>query len=239
MPTVVTTNPSGMPSLLDLTSRVRREVTKESLTSLNSDAVNNVIVDALNDAVEDIYFRAKWSWAKVAGNLVMVTGQSEYTQPSDFYRMASEPEIGSIKLIEVDAEEWYRRTFTTGLTGVQTSLGQPILYMVDRALIKFWPTPSSDFVALAPTIRLLYYRRPSARLVIASDSAKAFDLPVEFNEAIVRFAVGKLKIFRQFDDFQLDMARYEEIISRQLYSDQKSVHPARVRPRNWASANYG
>lgn len=238
MATVVTTNPTGLPNLLNLVSRVRREVTKESLTSLNNDAVNNVILDALNDAVEDIYFRAKWSWAKVAGNLTMVAAQSEYTFPADFYRMASEIEIGSIKLVEVDAEEWYRRTFTTGLTGVQTSTGQPILYMVDRALIKFWPTPSAEFILLAPTVRMLYYKRPAARLLLA-DAAKAFDLPVEFTEAVVRFAVGKLKIFRQFDDFQLDTARYEEIISRQLYSDQKSVHPARVRPRKWASANYG
>ena len=239
MPTVVATNPTGMPTLLALTSRVRREVTKETLITLTDDATNNVIVDALNDAVDDLYYRAKWTWAKISGNLSMVAGQSEYTRPADFHRMASEVEIGSTILMEVDATEWIRRTRTTSVTGYQTPLGQPVLYMLDRAFIKFWPTPSTDFVAQVPTISILYYRRPATRLVLTTDSAKAFDIPMEFQEALVRFATAKLKIFRQFDDFALDLQRYEEIVQRQLNADQVSVHPARVRPRNWASANYG
>lgn len=237
MATVVTTNPTGMPTLLNLASRVRREVTKETLVTLTNDATNNVIVDNLNDAVEDIYFRAKWSWAKVIGDLAVVATQSDYTLPANFHRLATEVELGTRKLREIDAEEWVR---TTGSNGIGTIPdGQPIIYMIDRAFIRFWPTPSADFAALYPTIPILYYRRPSTRLTLANDSASAFDLPAEFQEAIVRFAVGKLKIFRQFDDFKLDLDRYEEIVQRQLYADQVTVHPSRVRPRNWASANYG
>lgn len=236
MPTVVTTNPVGMPSLLSLVSRVRREVTKETLSSLNDDATNNLIVDNLNDAVDDIYFRAKWSWAKTVGNLVLVAGTSEYTLPANFHRMASEVEIGATKLREVDAEEWSRYTYQSP-AGISTS-GQPVVYMVDRSFVKFWPAPNADFIAQVPTIALLFYRRPSTRLII-TDSTIAFDLPYEFTEAIVRYAIARLKIFRQFDDYKIDMDRYEEIIQRQLYADTISVHPSRVRPRNWASANYG
>lgn len=237
MPTVVTTNPTGMPTLLALVSRVRREVTKETLATLTNDAVNNVIVDNLNDAVDDIYFRAKWSWAKTAGNLVLVAGTSEYTLPSNFHRMATEVEIGTTKLQEVDAEEWTRKTYTN-VTGV-TASGQPVVYMIDRAFIKFWPVPNTDFIALVPTITMLYYRRPSTRLAIATDSDNAFDLPMEFQEALVRYAVARLKIFRQYDDWKIDMDRYEEILQRQLHADTVTVHPSRMRPRNWASANYG
>lgn len=237
MPTVINTNPTGMPTLLSLVSRVRREVTKETLATLTNDAVNNIIVDNLNDAVEDIYFRAKWSWAKVTGALTLVAAQSDYTLPADFHSMATEVEIGTTKLREVDAEDWTRYTYTN-VTGV-TASGQPVLYMIDRTFIRFWPTPNSDFITTVPTISLLYYRRPSKRLTITNDSANAFDLPSEFQEAIARYAIGRLKIFRQFDDYKIDMDRYEEIVQRQLYADTISVHPSRVRPRNWASANYG
>jgi hypothetical protein len=226
-----------MPTLLSLVSRVRREVTKETLVTLNDDATNNLIVDNLNDAVDDIYFRAKWSWAKSLGNIVLVAGQSEYTLPANFHRMASEVEIGVVKLREVDAEEWTRYTYQSP-SGISTS-GQPVLYMVERGFIKFWPCPNADYIAQVPTVPLLFYRRPSTRLTLTNDSANAFDLPYEFVEAIVRYAIARLKIFRQFDDYKIDMDRYEEIVQRQLYADTISVHPSRVRPRNWASANYG
>lgn len=236
MPTVETTSPTGMPTLLLLASRARREVTKETLATLNDDVVNNIIVDSINDAIEDIYFRAKWSWAKVTSSLTMVASQSEYTFPADFHRLATEIEIGSTKLPEVDAEEWARKTYVSGI-GIVTP-GQPTMYMVDRTFVKFFPTPSADFITTVPTVALVYYRRPAKRMVLA-DSASAPDIPVEFKEALVRFAMGRLKIFRQFDDFGLDLQRYEDIVQRQLNANTVSVHPPRIRPRNWASANYG
>ena len=87
MPIVQTNTGLAFPNLLSLASRVRREVTKESLTSLVDDPVNNVIVDSINDAIADIYNRERWWWQKTAGTITPVAGTAAYSLPSDFYRM--------------------------------------------------------------------------------------------------------------------------------------------------------
>lgn len=232
-----TTNPS-FPTLLQLCSRVRREVTKESLTSLVDDPINNVIVDSINDAVEDIYYQDRWNWAKTTENLTWVASQNEYALPTRFYRMASEPEINNIQLEEVEIEEWARKTYTPSLTSSVTIQGQPLIYAIDRSLIKVWPTPSSSFIALVPTTPLVYYRRPGARLLLASDASNSPDLPTEFIEAVVAWAKSRLKIFLQYDDYQIDENRYRECVQRQVQNDYLSVHPSRVRPRNWKTARF-
>lgn len=239
MATVQSTRPTGLPSLFAMVRQVRREVTKETLTSLSDDPINNVIVDALNDAVNDIFNRYKWWWSKVQGFIKLSGGQTDYALPTDFMRMASEPEIGSRKLREVDAEEWTYYTGNSNLSSPNTVLGAPTTFMVDRGFIRFYPGPSSDFIASIPTIGVFYYQRPSPRLVLALDSAAAFNLPVQFQEALVRFAVAKLKILLHYDDFNIDMARFEFLVQQQIQNDTVSVHPSRFRPRNRYSANFG
>lgn len=227
-----------MPSLLSLASRIRREVTKESLTSLNDDPINNVIVDAVNDSVEDIYYRNRWNWAKVIWNLVWVAAQSEYALPGDFQRLSTEPVINNMMLKEVSPEEWWRNTYSPSWNSNSSLQGQPSSYMVDRSTIKFWPIPSTSFVDANATSPILYYRHPSARLTL-TDGASSPDLPVEFTEAVVRYAVARLKIFLQWSDFALDMDRYEKIIQNRIQTDMISAHPVRMRPRNWKTANFG
>jgi len=238
MAVLATTSNPSFPTLLALVSRVRREVTKESLTTLNDDPVNNVIVDSINDAVEDIYYQDRWNWAKTTEALTFVANTSEYALPSRFYRMATEPEINNIQLKEVEPEEWARNTYTPSLTAQATVSGQPQVYYIDRSLIKFWPTPSSSFVTLTPTVTLCYYQRPGSRLALATDGGNSPDLPTEFIEAVVAFAKSRLKIFLQYDDWQIDDARYRECVQRQVQNDYQSVHPNRMRPRNWKTARF-
>lgn len=235
---IVGANPAlTVPTLLQLASRVRREVTKETLTSLNDDAINNVIVDSINDAVADIYNRAIWWWQKTSTTLTMIAGQAEYSLPTDFYRMASPIVVGATPLQEVEYEQWERYTYTPSIP--TSTQGTPLVYMVDRSLIKFYPTPSTESIALYPLVTLMYIKGPTIRLALLTDSASAPNIPTEFVEAVVRFAMSRLKIFLQYDDFGIDEKRYEALISQQIDNNYKGVFLARTRPRSWNSANFG
>lgn len=238
MPTVSTTTPLNFPTLLSLVTRVRREVTRETLASLTNDAINNVIVDSINDAVEDIYYKDRWNWKKSLYNVKLIASQSDYALPPDFYQIATEPTYNGIMMVEVEPEQWTRYTYDPQITATLSS-GSPVVYMVDRALFRVHPTPSSDTISIAPHIQLVYYRRPPSRLTITSDSSNPPDLPPEFIEAVISFAKWKLKIHLQFDDFELEEKRYMQVVQRQIENDYLSVHPVRVRPRNWSSANFG
>jgi hypothetical protein len=228
----------AVPSLFDLVKRARREVTKETLVTLTDDVLNNVIIDAINDATADIYNRTRWNWAKTQAGIVWVASQSEYPLPPDFRQLATELCISSIQLKEVSLEEWFHNTYTPTWNANSTISGQPMMYMVDMQKIKVWPTPSTDFVAQMPNSPMIYYRKPSRRLTI-SDSANSPDVPNEFIEALHRFAVGMLKMFLEFSDFNNDLKRYEDIILNRIQTEIVAAHPSRVRPRNWRTANFG
>lgn len=235
MPTVSASGSLQFPTLFELTKRVRREVTRETLSTLNDDPINNVIVDSLNDGIEDIYYKNRWNWKKLQYNVPLVAAQQDYALPPDFYQMAVEATYNGLRLREVDPEEWTRYTFDPTLT----AQGGPAMYMVDRTLFRVFPAPSSGAITVCPTVGVTYYRRPPARLTITSDSSHAPDLPPEFIEALVAFGKWKLKIHLQYDDFQLDEKRYMETVQKQIENDYLSVHPVRLRPRRWTSANFG
>ncbi len=235
MPTVSSTGTLQFPTLFELTKRIRREVTRETLATLNDDPVNNVIVDSINDGVEDIYYKNRWNWKKLVFGIHLVAGQRDYALPPDFYQIATEPTYNGLLMTEVEPEQWNRYTYDPSVI----PQGGPLLYMVDRALFRVHPAPSSSAITVAPTIPLTYYRRPPARLTITSDSGHSPDLPPEFIEAIISFGKWKLKIHLQFDDFELDQRRYMETVQKQIENDYLSVHPVRVRPRKWTSANFG
>lgn len=239
MTTVQSNTALTTPSLLALTTRIRRAVTKETLSSLTDDPVNNTIVDAINDSVADIYYRNRWNWAKTLGNIQLQSATSEYPLPANFFRMATEPAVYNATLIEVSPEEWERNTYTPSWNSNAAIAGQPNIYMLDRALIKFWPTPSDSFIAAYPTIPIIYYRKPPARLVLATDSANSPDVPPEFIEILSAYGVFRLKLFLHYDDAPVEMDRYEKLLLNRIQTDLISVHPSRLRPRNFRSANFG
>lgn len=239
MVTVIRTGAYVTPTLLQLVSRCRREVTKESLTTLNDDAINNVLVDAINDGVTDIFFRGRWNWRRQTFNIPWVAAETEYAIPADFGQMATEIVINNIPMKEVSPEEWARNVYAPSWNSNADIAGQPSIYMVDRQLLKVWPAPSDSFVALTPVTPAYYYRTPGNLLTLADDADNSPDIPANFTEALVRFAVGRLKVFLQYDDAKIDMDRYEQIIANRLMTDIVSVHPTRARPRNWRTANFG
>lgn len=239
MPTVNLNPPLNFPNLLQLTTRVRRECTRETLVTLTDDPINNVIVDAVNDATEDIYYKNRWNWKKSLYNFRLIQGQADYALPADFYQLATEPEYNGVKMLEVDPEDWFRHTYDPSVNPSNMTQGSPAIYMVDRTFIRLHPVPSETSVSTAPFIPAVYYRRPPPRLSIADDTSNPPDLPPEFIEAVVAFGKWKLKVHLQFDDFELDERRYREIVQKQIENDYISVHPVRMRPRKWNSVNFG
>lgn len=239
MTTVLKTTGYTTPTLLALVSRCRREVTKESLTTLNDDPINNVLIDAINDAVSDIYFKSRWNWRKQSWNILWTSAQTDYPLPADFDQLATEIVVNNVALKEISPEEWWRNTYAPSWNSNSSISGQPSIYTVDRALLKVWPLPSDDFVTQTPISVAYYYRQPSSMLVLANDASNSPDVPADFTEALVRFAVARLKVFLQWTDFAIDQKRYEEIVTNRLQTDMLTAHPTRVRPRNWRTANFG
>ena len=227
------------PTLTQLVSDIRRSVTKEAIVTLASDPVNDIIVKAINDAVADIYYRNRWNWARAQGNIILVSGQSQYPLPADFRCMAMEPVVNYVQIQEVPPEEWWRNTYTPSWNSNSALGGQPSKYMVDMALLQFWPMPSDSFIAANPSIPIIYYRLPPARLTIAADAANSPNVPPQFIELLECFGIGKLKVFLQYDDFAVDLKRYDDLLQNRIQIDMISAHPTRMRPRNWRSANFG
>jgi len=239
MTTVLKTTGYTTPTLLALVSRCRREVTKESLTTLNDDPINNVLVDAINDAVSDVYFKSRWNWRKQSWNILWTSAQTDYPLPADFDQLATEIVVNNVALKEISPEEWWRNTYAPSWNSFFNDTATTEIYTVDRALLKVWPLPSDDFVTQTPISVAYYYRQPSSMLVLANDASNSPDVPADFTEALVRFAVARLKVFLQWTDFAIDQKRYEEIVTNRLQTDMLTAHPTRVRPRNWRTANFG
>lgn len=238
MTVVASNNFDATPTLLALASRIRRAVTKESLVTLTDDPVNNVIVDAINDAVNAIYYSNRWNWTRTAGSIIIAAGTTGYPLPGDFHRMATEPVINAVQLKEVSLEEWWRNTYTPSWNSNASVSGQPSIYMVDGSAITFWPAPSQSFVDSNPTIPIIYYRRPGRRLDL-TDGAVSPTVPPEFTEILASYGMAKLKEFLQYSDWQIDMQRHDALLLNRIQTENISVHPPRMRPRNWRTTNYG
>jgi hypothetical protein len=214
-------------------------VTKEALATLNDDPINNIIVDALNDAVSDIYYRNRWNWAKGSFNVQWNSTTNEYALPGNFMRMAYEPAINSVQLKEVSSEEWWRNIYTPSWNSSANMQGQPAIYMTEMTTLRVWPKPSDSFVAQFPSTPIIYYKKAPIRLTLASDSAKSPEVPAEFTEILCCYGMGKLKEFLQYSDFSVDLDRYEKLLMNRIQTDIISVHPTRIRPRNWRTTNFG
>lgn len=242
MPVVANGMTFNVPTVLECISEARRGVTKESLTSVNDDPVNGVLLRALNEGVADIYFRARWVWRRTGWNIAWSSAATEYPLPGDFHQMATEPRINGVMMREVSPEEWQDSIYQPSWNALGASAGQPGLYMLERNFMRVWPMPSADFVALTPVTTAFYYRKPSERFIMsdaANFGSKAPDIPAELVEALISFMMYKLKIFLQYTDFALEKSRYEEVILNRIHTDVISVHPERVRPVNRYSANFG
>lgn len=162
-----------------------------------------IVLEALNDGCADIWQRHRWPFQRYTASLVMVANQQEYTLPADFDRIASPFRIGYLTLEEKTPEEWWNGQF-----GDITSVGQPYLYTVESLTAKFFPTPNDSFVDAYPTLRFQYFKTIPTRRTTA-DATSSWDLPLDFENALVCFGKASLKRFLEYPDWERDQQAYE------------------------------
>lgn len=224
--TTVTVNSPTFPSLLSLVNRVLNECGVESNTSLAAQNFrSNTVLQAINDAVADIYYRDRWFWQKSLTYLTLVAGTDQYAMPADFMRLAHPPVINGVMLQEYTQEEWLENIPQP--SGSSTAQGQPQACCFDMNIIRLWPIPDANTVSQFPQMGYTYYRGPGVRLDTTNDAATV-NLPIDFLEAVVAFARGVLKQHLEFPDQAVqERQRYEQAIQVQMARNSRS----RVQPR--------
>lgn len=207
-------------SVLDILNRVMRETGLPEVSAITSKQAK-IALESLNDAFADIWQRHRWTFQRYTAALAMVDSQQDYSLPADFDRMASNFRVRSLPLEELSPEQWW----AAGYGGI-TSYGQPYVYTVDSLTARFYPIPDAGFVANSPTISFQYFKAMPSRRV-AADINSSWDLPLDFEDAQVRFGKSRLKQFLEYPDYRDDMQSYEQAL-RVLFNKYREV---RVAPR--------
>lgn len=207
-------------SVLTLVNRVMRETGLPEVASITSKQAL-VALEALNDGFADIWQRQRWTFQRYTANLALVASQQEYTLPADFDRMASEFRAGYNNLTEYTPEEWWASNY-----GDMTDEGQPLVYTVEGLTVKFYPVPNSTFIASIPTLKYQYFKAMPLRRT-ASDASSSWDLPLDFEDAHVKYGKAKLKQFLEYPDWSVDMQGYEQ----SLRTVRDKYREVRVAPR--------
>lgn len=207
-------------SVLTLVNRVLRESGVPEVSSITS-KLSNVALEALNDGFADIWQRQRWSFQRYTANLPLVASQQEYTLPGDFDRMASVFRAGFNSLTELTPEHWWSHNY-----GDMTDEGQPLVYTVEGLMVKFYPIPNQNFIDTFPTLKYQYFKAMPARRT-QSDASSSWDLPLDFEDAHVKYGKSKVKQFLEYPDWAADMQGYEQ----SLRTVRDKYREVRVQPR--------
>lgn len=210
-------------SCLVLVNRVMRETGLPDVTTF-TDTNSIIALEALNDCVADIWQRQRWTFQRYTSTIQLVDSQQDYTLPEGFDRMASpfrtSGTLGLSNLQELTPEVWWE----LGL-GDSTNIGQPLYYTIDVGVARFSPIPNSDFVAICPSFQYQYFKGVQTRRT-TSDTASSWDLPLDFEDAMVNFGKARLKKFLEYPDWGQDMESYE----RNLKTLRDKYREVRVAP---------
>ena len=219
-----------MPSVLSLTNTILREIGEPAVGTMNPGTLNtNIVLEAINDCVADIYNRGRFEFQKVDYTFALVAGQNEYQLPSDFKTMELPLRVAgsqSSKFVERTAEEFWNESY--GAPNITSSTGSPSIYYIGASKIHLWPTPDAGFVASAPNLTFTYYKNIPARLE-ASDGSSSPDLPLEFYDAVKKYGKSRLKEYLQFDDAMLNYQQYEQALQIQQNRARQGLKSAQMR----------
>lgn len=220
---------SSFPTALEMVNRVQRECGVETVLSLaNTNDRSETVREALNDAVVDIYNRARWEWLLTAYYVKLVAGQSQYQMPQNFDRLAMPARLTNTPMKEYTALDWpyYIPTVDPG------GQGGPHSYMVHNDILHLFPAPSAESVAQYPQIVLSYYKSPGQRVPASAAGDKAtWDVPMSFIEPIIAFGKWKLKLHLEYPDSQAEIARYEQMIQQNLNKRRSSLQNPQMHQR--------
>jgi hypothetical protein len=183
-----------------------RETGLPEVSALNS--VNSkVALESLNDATADIYQRNRWTFQRLTVTLPLVVNQQDYTLNADFDRMAApfrmNSTLGLAFLTELTPEQWWANNL-----GASAVTGSPMFYTIDLGVARFSPIPDTNFVSINPSFQYQYFKANPVRRTTA-DLNSSWDLPLDFENAMVNYGKARLKKFLEYPDWQGDMQDYE------------------------------
>lgn len=218
-----------LPSCLTMVQRVQEECGDIPVTSLTPGTRRSKIaLEGLNDACQAIWEASRWPWQRYDYNLTLVAGQSEYTLPSDFDRLAESPRLSSAgnfaPLEEYSPEEWI-----VFQLGVSPTNGSPYRFKIENTKIVLGPAPSDEFIDQYPTLIFSYFREAPDRKTTAS-GADAWDVPGHFYPEMINYGKFKLKQYLEFPDWQSDKAAFEQGIQEQKNKVRQGRKPATMKP---------
>ena len=226
---VVQSGTLTVPVALDMVNRVQRECGVEQISSMaSSNDRSEVVREALNDGIIDLYSRARWEWLVNAYYINLVAGQSSYQLPQNFSTLAAPAQVTNSPMTEYTPLDWPYYIPTMQNTGT----GGPHSYYVQNGVINIFPTPDANVIATYPIMKIAYVKNPGVRIpASAAGDAMTWDIPPEFVEPLIAFGKWKLKSYLEYPDFQTDQARYSELIGLLLNLRRSSLKKGQMHQR--------
>jgi len=226
---VVQSGSLSVPVALDMVNRVQRECGVEQITSMASgNDRSEVVREALNDSIIDLYNRARWEWLQETYFIPLVAGVDSYQLPQNFDRLAMPVRLTNTPMKEYTPLDWpyYIPTVDPG------GQGGPHSYMVKNQVLSVFPAPTSDTVTTNPQFVLAYYKHPGVRIpASAAGDAMTWDVPPEFVEPLITFGKWKLKLYLEYPDSQADMGRYEQLIQQNMNKRRSALQNPQMHQR--------
>jgi len=228
-----------------MASRTLQKTVRRIVASLGDQAPSSAVstsqtiqvaVDAVNDAVADIYSRAKWPFRLKFCSIVMSGGCASYALPDDFgeFQLETISAPGSpgapIKFSEyadlmAAHPQWPIRSADNALNGYMPldvigdyagamfeASGVPAQFTEWNKTLMLWPPPSAEFAAAYQILWIPYYAH-APELIADAD---ILPLPQNLWAACTYMAQSLLKQYLEYPDSQIDAARAERMINTQL-----------------------
>ena len=196
------------PRLLDLVNQVLDEVKQPNISSITvAKPPHRAVVNGINDAIVDIYTRAKFPFRKAEAAITLAEGVSDYLAPADFASLDQDIEIPNGEIVYVPISR-FSESISSGSPSVFT--------LSDGDHIRLSPAPNAEFVARLPQIMLTYYRRP---FLLTKDDDYP-NVPLEFMDLLKLRGGIFWKKTNEYSpsDIQFDKAEYEQKMSLKIAS---------------------
>lgn len=214
------------PTILVAATRVLDEAGVPAPTSGVGTSTRNgrAAVNAMNDALEDIYTRWEWAWLRVTQIENLVYGQADYPVPDLFSRLDGYLKVGDQRFIEKTPYEFERDIVQSPtLTNLYGVYG---FFTVLDHTIRLSFIPNDAQVAATPTFRYTYVKGVPNRMMADTDR---LDLPRSFYRAVVLYARSKIKQLLEYPDYASDMQEYEKTIMDLLRVGRKGFRQPVIR----------
>lgn len=213
-----------------------------------------VAIGAVNDAVSDIYSRARWEFRLKQFFVTLSTGDAVYGLPEDFGEMhttffplpGAENHIVFLPFTELMAMysdlRLLRNDVQKDSQGLSLSMiplaasyqlaraGSPQYFSVNGNDLIVWPPPAAEFCDTGHQLMISYFRLPAE----LSNDGDVLPLPSNLWPACTYLAQAFVKQYKESDDYRIDEQRAERMINLQLSRKERRTNaPQRFKVRSY------